>query len=97
MGSNITRQKRRGEFMKLPLGDVAGWHFMIRCSGCTDDRFVPIGTLIQRYGPTPLLGNLVPRLRCRFRACRRTPATVKLHSSLDPGAVCVVLVGPGAY
>jgi hypothetical protein len=97
MGSNITRQKRRGEFLKLSLPELAGWHMMVRCAGCTDDRYLPIAALIERHGPQHTLGRILPRLRCQFRTCRQAPAVVKLHSSLEPNAVCVVLVGPGAF
>jgi hypothetical protein len=97
MGHNVTRQKRRGEFMKLALPELAAWHLIIRCSGCPDDRYLPIATLIERYGTQHTLGRIVPRLRCQFRICRQAPASVKIFSSLDEDAVCVTLVGPGAF
>jgi hypothetical protein len=97
MGHNVTRQKQRGEFMKMGLAQLAGWHFMVRCQACTDDRYLPVDVLIARYGPQHTVGRIVPRLRCQFRTCRQAPASVKLYASLDPGAVCVVLVGPGAF
>jgi hypothetical protein len=97
MGTNTTRQKRRGEFMKMGLADLAGWHLMVRCTACTDDRYLPIDVLLARYGPQHTLGRIVPRLRCRFPTCRREAGGVRLYASLDTGAVCVVLVGPGAF
>jgi hypothetical protein len=97
MGSNITRQKRRGEFIKLSLPELAGWHLMVRCTACRDDRYLPIDVLIERHGPQHTLGHILPRLRCQFRTCRQAPACVKLCSSLERDAVCVVLVGPGAF
>ena len=100
MGSNLTRQKRRAEFMKLSLPELASWHLMVTCGGCRDPRYLPVDVLIERYGPQYTLGNIVPRLQCRFRTCRQAPASVRLCSSLeerDPKTVMVMLVGPGAY
>jgi hypothetical protein len=100
MGANISRRKRRSEFMKLSLPELAGWHLMVTCGACRDPRYLPIDELIKRHGPQHTLGHIVPRLRCQFRTCRQAPAGVKLHSTLDarnPKAVDVVLVGPGAF
>ena len=97
MGGNISPQKRRAAFVKLSLPELAEWHFIIRCQSCTDDRYLPVAVLIERYGPQHTLGHILPRLRCRFRTCRRAPASVKLYSSTDRDAVCVVLAGPGAF
>ena len=101
MGSNITRQKRRAEFMRLPLSDLAAWHLMVTCAGCPGPpRYLPITVLAGRYGMQRTLGAIVPRLRCQFRTCRQYPASVKLCSSLDERdakLVEVVLAGPGAF
>jgi hypothetical protein len=100
MGSNITRQKRRAESMKLSLPELAGWHLIVTCAGCRDPRYVQIDTLLERHGPQHTLGHIVPRLRCQFRTCRQAPSSARLFSSLDardPKAVEVVLIGPGAF
>lgn len=100
MGANISRGKRRGEFMKLSLPELAGWHLIVTCANCRDPRYVPIDTLLERHGPQHTLGHIVPRLRCQFRTCRQTPASVKLASSLedrDPKTIEIVLIGPGAF
>jgi hypothetical protein len=100
MGSNVTRQKRRAEFMKLPIAELTAWHLMVTCTSCRDARYLPIEILAARYGTACTLADIVPRLRCRFRTCRQPPAVVKLFSSLDDRdarTVAVVLVGPGAF
>jgi hypothetical protein len=50
--------------MKMGLADLAGWHLMVRCTACTDDRYLPIDVLLTRYGSQHTLGRIVPRLRC---------------------------------
>ncbi len=36
MGANISRSKRRSEFMKLSLPELAGWHLIVTCANCRD-------------------------------------------------------------
>ena len=100
MGANISTGKRRTEFMKLSLPELAGWHLIVTCAGCRDPRYVPIDTLLDRLGSQHTLGQIVPRLRRQFRTCSQAPAAVRLFSSLDerdPKALEVVLIGPGHF
>ena len=101
MGHNTSNEKRRHALIRLPLGDLAHWHLMATCPQCRDKRYLPIGALIDRYGPEHTLSDVLTRLRCRFRTCRQAPAALHLFSKLDgdpgPPVVHVVLKGPGAF
>jgi hypothetical protein len=102
MGHNLSTERRRTALLRLPLGDFATWHMMVKCQRCPDNRYLPLAVLIARYGDTPVLREVVARLRCRFPSCRARPAAVVMFSRLasETGAgemIEVALVGPGAF
>jgi hypothetical protein len=72
--------KRRDTMARLPIGELAGWHLMVSCGACRDERIVSINRLVDRYGPAPTLVQIVPRLRCAGARCRQPPILVKLRN-----------------
>jgi hypothetical protein len=61
MGSNVTRQKRRAEFMRLPIAELAAWHLMVTCTSCRDARYLltgrsPPGDALTGRSPTSCRG-----------------------------------------
>ena len=97
MGHNISREKRRAAFIRMPLPDLAGWHLIIHCRSCPEERVLSVAGLIERHGTAHTLAWIVPRLRCAVPTCRQAAGSVMLYSSLERGAQCVVLGGPGAF
>ncbi len=91
--------KRRDALIRLPIGEMAAWHLMVMCAACRDERVLLVRDLVARYGPTPTLAAIVPRLRCKAPGCRRPPVCVTLRSKFPaqpgPDVIEVVLKEPG--
>jgi len=92
-------RKKREALMRLPIGELAAWHMMVICAACRDERAVMVRDLVARYGGTPTLAAIVPRLRCRVAGCRRPPAYVSLRSKFPaqpgPDMIELALKEPG--
>jgi hypothetical protein len=92
-------RKKRDALMRLPIGELAAWHMMVMCAACRDERAVMVRDLVTRYGVSPTLAGIVPRLRCKGTGCRRVPAYVTLRSKFPaqpgPDVIEVVLKEPG--
>ena len=88
--------KRRDTLARMPIGALAGWHLLARCGACHQERMVSINSLLERFGPTPTLYAIVPRLRCAAARCRQPPIVLRLRNRLPvhpgPALVDVVLV-----
>ena len=90
MGHNKSLAWYRTQLLGYAIGELRTAHLMVRCHRCGDERHLPLATLFARYGPALRLGDVVPRLRCRFPACRSRPDLVRFltrHASEGPGIV----------
>ncbi len=79
--------KKREALVRLPIGDLAGWHLVALCGTCRKERIVSIDSLITRYGPNPTLMLITPRFRCAMKQCRQPPLTLRLRNRfpVQPG------------
>jgi hypothetical protein len=91
-------QKRRDALMRMPIGELAGWHLLARCDTCRAERIVSVLSLMERYGLEVTLLRIVPRLRCGARTCRQPPTQLRLRNRLPvhpgPPLVDVTLIAP---
>ncbi len=78
--------KRRDTLLRLPISDLVTWQLLCSCGACRADRVLFVRELVERFGETPTLVMLVPRLRCAVATCRRAPARVVLRNRY-PAAV----------
>ena len=99
MGHNKSRAWYRTQLLGYTIGELHACHLIVRCYRCRDERHLPLSALVARYGAAPKLGDVVPRLRCRFSSCRSRRDLVRFltrHESEPPGEVTeTVLVGQG--
>jgi hypothetical protein len=86
--------KRRDTLARTPIGELAGWHLLALCGTCRQERIVSINSLVERYGQTPTLYQIVPRLRCAAVRCRQPPIVVKLRNRfpVQPGPPLVEIL-----
>jgi hypothetical protein len=79
--------KRREALVRLPIGELAGWHLVALCGACRKERIVSIDSLVTRYGPEPPLARITPRFRCALKQCRQPPLTLRLRNRfpVQPG------------
>ena len=97
MPDGLHTSKRRETLLRLSIGELVTWQLVASCSGCRADRVLFVRELVERFGETPTLVMLVPRLRCRVETCRRPPMRVTLRNRYPaalggPGFVEVALV-----
>ncbi len=78
--------RRRETLLRLPIGDLVTWQLVASCGTCRTDRVVMVRDLVDRFGPDARLVMLVPRLRCRVKACRRVPSCVVLRNRCSAAA-----------
>jgi len=81
-GVQLYGSKRRDTLLRMPIGELAGWHLVAACGACRNERIVAINSLIARYGPQPTLARIIPRFRCAMQQCRQPPLTLRLRNRL---------------
>ena len=74
------RSKRRETLLRLPIGDLVTWQLVASCAACRADRVLFVQELVERFGETPTLFTVVPRLRCHVARCRQPPLRVVLRN-----------------
>ena len=88
--------KRRERLLRLPIGELAGWHMVAVCGTCRQERIVHISDLVLRYGPGPTLAQIAPRLRCARQQCRQPAIKLRLRNRFPvhpgPALIDVVLI-----
>ena len=85
MPDGVHTTRRRETLLRLPIGELVTWQLVVSCGACRADRVVMLRALVERFGETPALVMLVPRLRCQVRTCRRPPVRVLLRNREPAG------------
>lgn len=80
MPDGTHESRRKQTLIRLPIGELAGWHLLVSCGACRADRVVHVRDLVAQYGSEQRLVMLMPRLRCREAFCRRPPSHILLRS-----------------
>jgi hypothetical protein len=70
---------------------------MVTCTSGRDAQYLRIAILARSDGTACTHADIVPRLRCRFRACRQPPAVVNLYSSLTESDARTWRGGAGTF
>ena len=50
MSPSQAPDRRRDRLMRLPIGELDGWHLLATCAACRQDRLVSLRSLLERYG-----------------------------------------------